>query len=103
MADQILNWQKKVLFVNLTFQTLMWITAAVVKTIPRWVFKRVEEDIAKKGVHLSTEQLQQLQMILIRIEADLRKIVLTEEKTDRLIPEPETEEVREKQADANNL
>jgi hypothetical protein len=75
----------------------------VVKTIPRWVFKRVEEDIAKKGVHLSTEQLQQLQMILIRIEADLRKIVLTEEKTDRLIPGPETEEVREKQDDANNL
>ncbi len=85
LASQIMNWQGKLFFVHLNFLTLTTIAATVVRYLPNWVLNRMAGDIAKKGIHFTTAQMKQLQMILIQAEVDLRTISVEQEKTDRTV------------------
>lgn len=79
----VLNWQKQILFVTLNFKAIQATVAAVTRLIPGWALARLSTDLRKRNINLDTDQLRQLQAMLILTEQYLRTVVIYEDGTDR--------------------
>ena len=90
VAD-VLNWQKRILFVSLDFNFITATVAAIARLIPDWVLKELGEDLSRSGIRLSMDELRKLQAMLIEIEGNLRTIDIYENGEDFLAKQSEHE------------